>query len=223
MLVGAFAEVPSGGSEISAVARVEPESAEDIDTVSEVVNDQHAAQAPPKSPRRPRLYAPVLERLVRFVLVISAVIVLGEVWALDLINLSESSTLAGRALSACIDMLVAYLIADLIWVWAKTAIDTRLADYTPPEPGHAPGPDARLATLAAADSQDLDGDLAVDGWSHRVVVAGDQCGAVVGGCRGARYRHWLWRADSGSRHRFRDSSFYSMMRFVWVSTSRWVR
>ena len=99
-----------------------------------------------KPPRR-QLYAPVLERLARFVLVVAAVLLLGIAWGLDLSTLSTSTSVAGRLFEAAVDVLVAVLIADLLWVWAKTAIDNRLADYKPPEPGHAPGPEARLATL----------------------------------------------------------------------------
>ena len=159
MLVSAYAKVPGPESETNEedLGGSEPdeESAADAESVPpdqsgadlETTPAQETDPKPCVPKKRPRLYAPVLERLVRFVLVVGAVIVLAEVWTLDLITLSESSTMGGRVLSAMIDILVVYLIADLIWVWAKTAIDTRLADYTPPEPGHAPGPDARLATL----------------------------------------------------------------------------
>ena len=159
MLVSAYAKVPGPESETNEedLGGSEPdeESAADAESVppdqsGADLETTPAQETDPKAcvpKKRPRLYAPVLERLVRFVLVVGAVIVLAEVWTLDLITLSESSTMGGRVLSAMIDILVVYLIADLIWVWAKTAIDTRLADYTPPEPGHAPGPDARLATL----------------------------------------------------------------------------
>ena len=150
MLVGAFAKMPAPEPEVEEVGQEdsEPEPEPDLEQTSEAEPaEPEPNHAPPEEKKRPRLYAPVLERLVRFVLVVVAVILLAEVWALDLITLSESSTAIGRTLSASIDILVAYLIADLIWVWARTAIDTRMADYVPPEPGHAPGPDARLATL----------------------------------------------------------------------------
>ena len=139
MLVSAFPKVPAPEPETKEEVSEEPEPHTTV--------EQEPGETASAPVSRPRLYAPVLERLVRFVLVISAVLVLSEVWAANLITLSESSTTGGRLLSASIDILVVYLIADLVWVWAKTAIDARLADYKPPEPGAAPGPDARLATL----------------------------------------------------------------------------
>ena len=150
ILVGAFAKVPVPKPEVEEKEIEAPESdpEPDLESMGDgEPGEPQPDQAPPEEKKRPRLYAPVLERLARFALVVVAVIALAQVWALDLITLSESSTTVGRALSASIDILVAFLIADLIWVWARTAIDTRMADYTPPEPGHAPGPDARLATL----------------------------------------------------------------------------
>jgi small-conductance mechanosensitive channel len=101
----------------------------------------------PSRGRRGAAYGPALERFVRFVLVIAAVVLASAAWGFDLWAMSESTTFAGRVLEAGIDILVAYLIADLAWVSARTAIDARLADFEPPEPGHAPGPEARLATL----------------------------------------------------------------------------
>ena len=128
-----------------------PETPEEATEETDVDVSDADAQAPHEPPSetgsRPRVYAPVLERIVRFALVVITVITLGKIWAVDLVALSESSTTGGRMVTAAIDVLVAYLIADLLWVWAKTAIDSRLADYVPPEPGHPPGPDARLATL----------------------------------------------------------------------------
>ena len=86
-------------------------------------------------------------RLLRFIIIVTAVYLTGLAWGLDWWTLSASSTIVGRLAGASVDILVAVLIADLLWVWAKTAIDARMAGYKPPEPGHAPGPEARLATL----------------------------------------------------------------------------
>ena len=80
-------------------------------------------------------------------LVVAAVMLLGVAWGVDLGTMSDSATPAGRFFEAAVDVLVAYLIADLVWVWARSAIDARMAGFEPPEPGHAPGPEARLATL----------------------------------------------------------------------------
>ncbi|MCP5149626.1 MAG: mechanosensitive ion channel family protein [Ectothiorhodospiraceae bacterium] len=93
------------------------------------------------------LYRPVLERLARFALALGAALAVGAAWNVDVWALSESRSVAGRISGTAIDVLFVVLVADLLWVWARTAIDARLADYRPPEPGHAPGPEARLATL----------------------------------------------------------------------------
>ena len=93
------------------------------------------------------LYRLIIDRLARFTLVILAVIAIGAVWGVGILSLSTSPTLAGRAFGVAVDVTVALLIADLVWVWAKTAIDRRMANFTAPEPGHTPGPEARMATL----------------------------------------------------------------------------
>ncbi|MGI9509256.1 MAG: mechanosensitive ion channel family protein, partial [Geminicoccaceae bacterium] len=93
------------------------------------------------------LYRLIIDRLARFTLVILAVIGIGAVWGVGILSLSTSPTLAGRAFGIAVDITVALLIADLVWVWAKTAIDRRMANFTAPEPGHTPGPEARMATL----------------------------------------------------------------------------
>ncbi len=93
------------------------------------------------------VYNPIVLRLVRFVVVIAAVLVLAAAWGTNIFSISASPTFTGKAFSILIDSVFAILIADLIWVWAKTAIDKRMADYKPPEDGQAPGPEARMATL----------------------------------------------------------------------------
>lgn len=98
-------------------------------------------------PGRYETYRPIIHRLVRFLLVIAAVAGLMLAWGTNLLTLSSSPTLGGRLFEIVIDVIVALLIADLIWVWAKSAIDRRLADYKAPDDGHAPGPEARMATL----------------------------------------------------------------------------
>ncbi|OUS39627.1 hypothetical protein A9R01_00835 ['Osedax' symbiont bacterium Rs2_46_30_T18] len=92
-------------------------------------------------------YRPIARRLMRFVLVVIAIFSLAIVWGHNLFALSSSSSMTAKFFSVSIDIIAALLIADLIWVWAKTYIDKRLADYEPPEEGHAPGPEARMATL----------------------------------------------------------------------------
>ncbi|MEM6987165.1 MAG: mechanosensitive ion channel domain-containing protein, partial [Pseudomonadota bacterium] len=92
-------------------------------------------------------YRPVAHRLVRFILVASALLLLLWVWGSDLYSMSRDSSFGGKLAGIVIDVIAAALLADLVWVWAKTAIDRRLADYEPPSDGRAPGPEARMATL----------------------------------------------------------------------------
>lgn len=97
------------------------------------------------------LYRPISIRLSRFVLVIGAMVALAAVWGVSLLSLS-SDNLSGRIFSIAVDVTVAVLIADLIWVWAKTAIDRKMASFgelfsAGGEGGGAAGPEARMATL----------------------------------------------------------------------------
>ncbi len=89
----------------------------------------------------------VTVRFLRFVLVIISVLTVLAAWATDIFSLAESPTFYGKVISIVVELIVAVLIADLIWTWAKTSIDRRLADYKPPEGPQAPGPEARMATL----------------------------------------------------------------------------
>jgi len=93
------------------------------------------------------LYHPVARRLARFVILIGATFLLLSSWGGNLLSLSESQTYSGRLVGIIADVLTAVLIADLVWVWAKSAIDRRLANYVPPQGSDAPGPEARMATL----------------------------------------------------------------------------
>ncbi|MEM9603333.1 MAG: mechanosensitive ion channel family protein [Pseudomonadota bacterium] len=92
-------------------------------------------------------YRPVAHRLLRFILVAGALLLLLWVWGSDFYSMSRDSSFGGMVFGIVIDVIAAALLADLVWVWAKTAIDRRLADYEPPTDGRAPGPEARMATL----------------------------------------------------------------------------
>lgn len=109
------------------------------------------AEAPPEGEaEEPGLHEPlrlITIRFLRFLLVIASVLIVLAAWGTDIFSLAESPTFLGRVTSVVIDLIVAVLIADLVWTWAKTAIDRRLADYKPPEGPQAPGPEARMATL----------------------------------------------------------------------------
>ncbi len=89
----------------------------------------------------------VTVRFLRIVLVITSVLVILAAWGTDIFSLAESPTFYGRVTSIVVELIVAVLIADLIWTWAKASIDRRLEDYKPPEGPQAPGPEARMATL----------------------------------------------------------------------------
>ena len=89
----------------------------------------------------------VTVRFLRIVLVIASVLIVLAAWGTDIFSIAESPTLYGKVTSIVIEFIVAVLIADLIWTWAKAAIDRRLADYKPPSGPQAPGPEARMATL----------------------------------------------------------------------------
>lgn len=93
------------------------------------------------------LYRPVARRFVRFVAVLCAIFALLAAWGGNIFSLSESQTFSGRFVGILADIITVLLIADLIWIWAKSAIDRRLANYIPPQGSEAPGPEARMATL----------------------------------------------------------------------------
>ena len=92
-------------------------------------------------------WRPIIQRGARFVFLMTAVLVLSATWGLDVFDLSADRSIGGRILKVLIDSIVALLLADLVWTWAKTVIDKRLADYEPPVDGQAPGPEARMVTL----------------------------------------------------------------------------
>ncbi len=93
------------------------------------------------------LYRPVARRFARFVVLLGAILALLNTWGGNIFSLSESQTSSGRLVGIIADIVTAILIADLVWVWAKSAIDRRLANYVPPQGSEAPGPEARMATL----------------------------------------------------------------------------
>ncbi|MEX0347555.1 MAG: mechanosensitive ion channel family protein [Rhizobiaceae bacterium] len=89
----------------------------------------------------------IVTRLARFILILLAMAAMAVAWGVGLLSLSESPSAAGRIFRVGVNVLVTLLVADLIWTWAKTTINRRLADYGPSVDGMAPGPEARMATL----------------------------------------------------------------------------
>lgn len=120
----------------------ESDAEEPAEIEVEVVNEEDADE------RRPYdIVRLVTVRFLRIVLVITSVLIVLAAWGTDVFSLAESPTFYGKVTSVVIELIVAVLIADLIWTWAKASIDRRLADYKPPEGPQAPGPEARMATL----------------------------------------------------------------------------
>jgi len=93
------------------------------------------------------VYLPVAVRLGRFVVVVSAVVCIGLFWGVQPWNMSATNSTPAQVVRVLIDIMVAFLIGDLIWTATKTAIDRRMASMPKLVPGMAPGPEARMATL----------------------------------------------------------------------------
>ena len=122
-----------------------PEAPEEEVAEEDAEENKEADSQPP--PNRYRLYRPIVDRLIRFLLVIVAALTIGTVWDMSSILDSASNSLAEKVFGVVIDVVFALLIADLVWTWAKTAIEQKIATFPIVEPGHAPGPEARMATL----------------------------------------------------------------------------
>jgi small-conductance mechanosensitive channel len=90
---------------------------------------------------------PIVQHTARFVLLIGVIFALAAGWGINVSALAQDQTVIGHVLKLLVDCFVAILIADLVWTWAKTVIDKRLADYVRPVGSEAPGPEARLITL----------------------------------------------------------------------------
>ena len=93
------------------------------------------------------IYQPVAERLGRFFVVAAGLVVLALIWGVEPWNIAANDTLIGKIVSVSVDVLVAWLIGDLIWTLTRTAIDRKMASMPKLEHGQAPGPEARMATL----------------------------------------------------------------------------
>ena len=127
-------------------ASAEAEAASDQ---SELIDNPEIEEdiSPPLPDHPYESYRPLAQRLVQFLALFAVGVILALVWDLRVFERAATPTFSGRALRVLIDSAVALLLADLVWVWASSAIDRRLSAYRPPEPGTAPGPEARMATL----------------------------------------------------------------------------
>lgn len=121
----------------------------DPDISDDQVDQEADPDAKPRAtpPSRYDFYRPIADRLMRFILVIIAFSTLGLVWGVTSLLESATDSFAQKIFGLIIDVVFAFLIAELLWTGIKTAIDQKLATIDPPVPGRAPGPEARVATL----------------------------------------------------------------------------
>ncbi len=126
--------------------RSDPDTSDDqADQADQDADPDAKPQATP--PSRYDFYRPIADRLMRFILVIIAFSTLGLVWGVTSLLDSATDSFAQKMFGLIIDVVFAFLIAELLWTGIKTAIDQKLATIDPPVPGRAPGPEARVATL----------------------------------------------------------------------------
>jgi small-conductance mechanosensitive channel len=87
---------------------------------------------PPGSPQMadgaPSVLAVCIERGIRALLIVGAVVVLAWGWGIDLANFHGDETLVARVADGVLSAVVILLIADLLWQAMKTAIDRKLAE-----------------------------------------------------------------------------------------------
>jgi len=72
------------------------------------------------------VWAAVVERALRAVLILGAVLVVVSGWGSVLGDLESNHTLTSKIVSGSVKLLIVYLIGDLLWQIVKTAIDTTL-------------------------------------------------------------------------------------------------
>jgi len=85
--------------------------------------DDIADQAP-----TPSVWAAVVERGLRAILIFGAVVALTWAWGFEIGDLADKQDLASRLIRTGVKMLTIFLIGDLLWQIIKTAIDTTLED-----------------------------------------------------------------------------------------------
>lgn len=95
------------------------------------------------------LTAVYVERGVRALLIVGAVLLLAWAWQIDLVEMTSRDTLPTRLARGVLSSIVIILVADLVWQVTRTVIDGRLARLTEMAP---PGSEevlrqARLRTL----------------------------------------------------------------------------
>jgi small-conductance mechanosensitive channel len=84
----------------------------------------------------------VIKSAIRMLLSGTAIVAATQVWDVPVLELLRSPTMTGQVLLRSANVIVVMLVADLVWVWARTIIDRRLATLQ-----ERPDGSARLATL----------------------------------------------------------------------------
>ncbi|WP_306142081.1 mechanosensitive ion channel family protein [Roseibium sp. MMSF_3412] len=135
-------EAPEAETETVTETAVEQEAGPEADPPGEVEQEAIA-----NAEAMHGVYLPVAVRLGRFVVVVSAVVCIGLFWGVQPWNMSAANSGPAQIVRVLIDVMVAFLIGDLVWTATKTAIDRRMASMPKLVPGMAPGPEARMATL----------------------------------------------------------------------------
>jgi small-conductance mechanosensitive channel len=127
-------------------AAIAAAGAESVDG-EESADDVGAATALPIDPGRGTTvaaYRSVLHRAFDITVFAGAVVWLAAIWDVPVLELARSGSFAGRL----IDVAIVLLMSDLVWVWAKTAIDRRLASIPQANADAVTAdPNQRLATL----------------------------------------------------------------------------
>ncbi|WP_422041320.1 mechanosensitive ion channel domain-containing protein [Roseibium sp.] len=139
-------------SEANAASETEAESGTEVVVEQEAgpdaeTPDETEQEAIENAEAMHGVYLPVAVRLGRFVVVVSAVVCIGLFWGVQPWNMSAVDSAPAQVVRVLIDVMVAFLIGDLVWTATKTAIDRRMASMPKLVPGMAPGPEARMATL----------------------------------------------------------------------------
>ena len=76
----------------------------------------------------PSLAVICLERGLRGVLIIGALLWLAHVWSVDIGDIATQNTFVTRVMSAILTAIIVILIADFVWSFARTLIDTRIEE-----------------------------------------------------------------------------------------------
>jgi moderate conductance mechanosensitive channel len=92
-------------------------------------------------------YRSVMKSGVRIIIFSAATVATTMVWNIPLLQLFQSPTFIGQVLVRSLNMIVVLLVGDLIWVWARTIIDGKLAALPSRAKADGSDPTARLATL----------------------------------------------------------------------------